>query len=302
MIMWKNRRTILVLPQNEQNSLNHENSETPQGLSDLASMEPFSSFTNQSAILRADTDNVQSQMDLSHMQPHDHAEEQEDDFSPPQNEQNSLKHENTEIPQRNVRIISADVHTTPHHIDVQHAASSSSSCDEGSIQKDDTLMEQNVADNTVVKKHHACDSGAGAEAGGAVVGAEASTTPPPPPLPSAGERSKTDVEQGKLQAKSSSPLKERLTTFFTLLAKAKQVTKRLYRSPNKNHSKSKEGDESHSEASLKKNKTPKNKKNKKPDEEEDEMCRMKKGKSSDDDHEVTFKLRQLQSNTLKKCA
>ena len=160
-------------------------------------------------------------------------------------------------------------------------------------------MEQNVADNTVVKKPHACDhgaaeavaAGAGAEAAGAGVGAEASTTPPPPLLPSAGERSKTDVEQGKSQAKSSSPLKERLSTFFThgLLAKAKQVTRRLCRSPNKKHSKSEEGNESHSEASPQK-KTPQ--KNKKPD-EEDETCGMKKDKSSDDDCEVTFKLRQL---------
>ena len=30
-------------------------------------------------------DNAQPQMDLSHMQLHDSAEEQEDDFSPPQN-------------------------------------------------------------------------------------------------------------------------------------------------------------------------------------------------------------------------
>ena len=114
------------------------------------------------------------------------------------------------------------------------------------------MMEQNVADNTIVKKPHAYDSGAveaaaagvGAEAAAAGVGAEASP-PPPPPLPSAGERSKKDVEQGKSQAKSSSPLKERLATFFThgLSAKAKEVTTRLSRSPNKNHSKSEEDDE-----------------------------------------------------------
>ena len=213
-------------------------------------MEPFSSFTNQLAILRADTDNAQPQMDLSHVQLHDSVEEQEEDFSPPQNEQNSLKHENTEIPQGNVRVIGADIHTTPHHINVQHTASSSSSSHhEGSIQEDDTLMEQNVTNNTMVKKPHACDSRT-AEAVGAGVGAEA----PPPPPPSKGERSKTDVEQGKSQAKSSPPLKERLSTFFThgLSAKAKHVTGRLYRSPNKNCSKFEEGDESHSKASPQK--------------------------------------------------
>ena len=102
--------------QNEQNSPNHENSEITQGLSDSTSREPFSSFTNQLAILRPDTDNVQSQMDLSDMQLHDCVEEQED-------KQNSPKHENTEIPQGNVRVIAANVHTTPHCIDVQHAAS-----------------------------------------------------------------------------------------------------------------------------------------------------------------------------------
>ena len=37
----------------------------------------------------ADTDNVHPQIDLSDMQPHDHAEEQEDNPSPSQNEQNS---------------------------------------------------------------------------------------------------------------------------------------------------------------------------------------------------------------------
>ena len=157
----------------------------------------------------------------------------------PQNEQNSPKHENSQIPQAqgNVTVTIADVHIPPHHIDVQHGASSSSH-DQGSIQEDDTMTEQNVANNTIVKKPHACNSGA-AEA--AAAGAEAL-----PPPPSAGERSKTDVEQGKSQAKSSSPLKERLITFFThgLSTKAKQVTKRLYRSPNKTHSKSKEGDES----------------------------------------------------------
>ena len=79
-------------------------------------------------------------------------------------------------------VIGADVHTTPCCIDVQHAASSSSSCHEGSIQEDDTLMEQNVANNAMVKKPHACDSGA-AEAVGAGVGAEASTPPPPPQPP-----------------------------------------------------------------------------------------------------------------------
>ena len=131
-------------------------------------------------------------------------EEEDDDFSPPQNEQNSLKCENSEIPQGNVRVTITNVHTPPCHIDVQHRASSSSH-DQGSIQEDNILMEQNVANNTVVKKLHACDSGA-AEAAAAGAGVEAS--PPPPPLPSAGERSKTDVEQGKSQAKSSSPLKE----------------------------------------------------------------------------------------------
>ena len=36
-------------------------------------------------------DNVQPQIDLSDIQLHDHVEEQEDDFSPPQNEQNLPK-------------------------------------------------------------------------------------------------------------------------------------------------------------------------------------------------------------------
>ena len=66
-----------------------------------------------------------------------------------------------------MRVISTDIHTTPCCIDVQHAASSSSSDDEGSIQEADTLMEQNVADNTVVKKPHACDSGAAGAGAGA---------------------------------------------------------------------------------------------------------------------------------------
>ena len=69
--------------QNDQNSPNCESSEIPQGLSDSASMEPFSSFTSQLAILRADMDNAQPQMDLSHVRPHVCAEEQEEDFSPP---------------------------------------------------------------------------------------------------------------------------------------------------------------------------------------------------------------------------
>ena len=129
-----------------------------------------------------------------------------------------------------------------------------------------------------MKNPHACHSGAaeavapgagaaavvawvGAEAVAAGIGAEASSSPPPPPqaqppppLPSARETSKTDVEWVKSQAKSSSPLKERLTTFFThgMSAKAKEVTQRLYISPNKNHSKSEEGDESHSKASPQK--------------------------------------------------
>ena len=204
---------------------------------DSASTEAFSSFTNQSMILRVDMDNTQPQMDQSDMQPHDHVQEQEGDFSPPQNEQNSPKHKNSQIPQAhgNVTVTIANIHSPLHHIDVQHRASSSI-YDQGSIQEDDTVMEQNVTDNTIVKKPYACDSGAaeavatGAGTATAGVGAEVSSPP------SAGERSKTDVEQGKSQAKSSSPLKERLTTFFThgLLAKARQVTNRLYRSPNKN--------------------------------------------------------------------
>ena len=147
--------------------------------------EAFSSFTNQTAILRVDTDNAQPQIDLSDMWPHDHVQEQEDNFSPPQNKQNSLKHENSQIPQAQgnvtVDLTVADVHTPPCHIDVQHGASSSSH-DQGLIQEDDTMTEQNVANNTIVKKPHACDSRAaeavaaeaGAEAVAAGVGAEAS--------------------------------------------------------------------------------------------------------------------------------
>ena len=44
-------------------------------------------------------DNVQPQMDVSHMQPHDHVEEKENDSSPSQNKQNSQNCENSEIPQ-----------------------------------------------------------------------------------------------------------------------------------------------------------------------------------------------------------
>ena len=69
-------------------------------------------------------------------------------------------------------------------------------------------MEQNVTKNTIVKKPHACDSGA-AEAVAVGAGAAAATgVGAEAPPPSAGENSKTDVEQGKSPAKSSSPLKE----------------------------------------------------------------------------------------------
>ena len=98
-------------------------------------------------------------------------------------------------------------------------------------------MEQNVANNTMVKKPHAGNSGA-------VVGAGATA---------AAAASTTDVEQGKSLAKSSSPLKEKFASFTQeLTARAKQVTERLYKSPNKKCSKSEEGDESHSEGSPKK--------------------------------------------------
>ena len=44
----------------------------------------------------------------------------------------------------------------------------------------------------------------------------------------------TDVEQGKSPAKSSSPLKQKLTSFTQgLTAKAKQVANRLYKCPTK---------------------------------------------------------------------
>ena len=88
-------------------------SSTPQinPLSDSASMEAFSSFTNQSTVLRVDTDNVQPQMDQSDMHLHDCVEEPKDDFSPPQNEQNSPQWENYEV-------TIVDIHSPPCHIDV----------------------------------------------------------------------------------------------------------------------------------------------------------------------------------------
>ena len=62
---------ILIPPKDEDPMYKYPNhmSNTPRinPLPDLASMEAFSSFTNQSAILRVDTDNEQTQMDLSDM-------------------------------------------------------------------------------------------------------------------------------------------------------------------------------------------------------------------------------------------
>ena len=119
---------------------------------------------------------------------------------------------------------------------MEHRASSSSH-DQASIQEDHTLMEE-----TIVKKPHAGNSGAVEAASAAGAGAEAAAG-----IGAEAELSNTDVEQGKSPTKPSSPLKEKWTkSTHGLLAKAKQVTKRLY-SPNKKCSKSKEGGELHSE-------------------------------------------------------
>ena len=142
-------------------------------LLDSTSTQAFSSFANQSAIPVVDTNNAQQEMDQSDMWLHDHAEKQEDHFSPPQNKQYSLQQENYEIPQCYRREIIADIHSPLCHIHIEHGASG----DQASvlILGDDTLTEQNVANNTVVKKPHAGNSGAAAGAG-ATAAAAASMT------------------------------------------------------------------------------------------------------------------------------
>ena len=167
-------------------------------------------------------------------------EKQKDYVSPPQNEQYSPQWKNYEIPQCNRREIVADIHPFPTHIQIEHEASSSGDQASILIQGDDTLMEPNIVNNTMVKKPHAGSSGAAAGARPGAATAAASTT---------------DVEQGKSLAESSSPLKQKLTSFTQgLTTKAKQVTDRLYKSPNKKCSKSEECDESDSEASTEKRK------------------------------------------------
>ena len=120
-------------------------------------------------------------------------------------------------------------------------------------------------DNTIVKKPYACDSRAAepVATGAGALAAGGSEKHHHHHHDQQEKDQRQMLNRGKSPAKSLSPLKERLTTFFTdgLSAKARQVTNRRYiGSPNKNCSKSKEGDESCSEASPKKNKTPKNKK------------------------------------------